>query len=106
MVFANITKKDFIGAIEDYDHSIKSGLNSSGVYYNKAVAMDCTGKFKEAIKLYNKAIQIDKKLDRAYFARGIAYLKIGNKEAAIQDVKKSLSLGYKKAQKVLEQLNN
>jgi tetratricopeptide (TPR) repeat protein len=50
------------------------------------------GRYEEALKDYNKAIEIKPTLASAYVNRGIAYSHLGQYEKAIADYEKGLEL--------------
>ena len=53
------------------------------------------GNFKKALELINKAIEFDASNSYSYKNRALVYLKTGEKELALHDLKISKSLGYK-----------
>ena len=59
----------------------------------------------KAIDDYSIAIRIDSNLAEAYYNRGIARSKSGNKQAAIQDLSKAGELGLYDAYAVIKRLN-
>ena len=56
---------------------------------------------QQAIKDYDKAIELNPQDAIAYFNRGIAYGKLGNYQQAIKDFKTAARLGNEKAQDYL-----
>ena len=73
-------------------------------YFNDALAAYQSGNFSEAIKNYNKAIEINPDYADAYYNRGNAKGALGNMQGAIEDFNKALQLNPNdfKAQKAKE----
>ena len=59
----------------------------------------------KAIDDYTIALRIDNRLAEAYYNRGIARAKSGNKQTAIQDLSKAGELGLYDAYSVIKRLN-
>jgi Flp pilus assembly protein TadD len=59
-------------------------------------------RFDEAIKNYNIVISVDNKDARAYFKKGIAFSKIGNKDSACISLEMAKTLGDTDAEKEIE----
>ena len=53
------------------------------------------GRFEESLPDYNKALEIEPTLAKAYINRGIAYSQLGQYEKAIADYEKGLELDPK-----------
>src|SRR5204863_7509406 len=53
--------------------------------FNEGVKFYQTGKYKEAVAAFNRAIKAAPKADEAYNNRGLAYFKLGENDAAIKD---------------------
>ena len=60
------------------------------------------GKYNEAIKDYDKGIELDPQDAMAYRNRGSLYFELGNHDQAIKDYKIGARLGDKKAQDILK----
>ncbi|PSO49544.1 MAG: hypothetical protein BRC33_06505 [Cyanobacteria bacterium SW_9_44_58] len=80
--------------------------------YNKGVIYQQQEKLKPAINNYTQAIAINPHYASAYENRGFAYRQKGNKNKAIENLKKAMSLyqeqgktkKYQKMQEILNQL--
>lgn len=68
-------------------------------YNNDALELYDSGKYEEAIKLYNKAIELEDKniegIETCYYNRGRAYYKQGNYLKAIGDYTKAIEISPK-----------
>ena len=58
------------------------------------ILMVVQNKPAEAMKDYNKALELKPEKADAYYLRSKCYVTLGNKKAALQDVEKAKSLGY------------
>jgi tetratricopeptide (TPR) repeat protein len=76
-------KKDYMEAVQKLD---------AVDWFKEGLALAESGKFKDAISLYNKAIDADPKYAAAYNARGWAYFKIGDYPSALKDNDRALDL--------------
>jgi tetratricopeptide (TPR) repeat protein len=61
-------------------------------YTNKGTSYSKKGKYNQAIKAYDKAIQINPSYKLAYYNRSVAYTKTGQYDRAINDCNKVLQL--------------
>lgn len=135
--FASTKLNERDSAIVDYDFIInyegknKETFKNLGITYNnKAYSFVVSGKYKEALPLVNKALDLDnkdahiwdtrgeiyynlqeykkcikdmdkaisiKELDNSYYIRGLANIKIGNKEEGCKNLTKASELGKKEA---------
>jgi tetratricopeptide (TPR) repeat protein len=66
-------------------------------YTNQGTTYSKKGKYKEAIKEYDKAIEINPGYKLAYYNRSVAYTKTGQYDRAINDCNKVLQLDPKHA---------
>ncbi|MGZ4034827.1 MAG: YcxB family protein [Bacteroidia bacterium] len=92
-------KRDFAGAIVDFDKVIKDNPSDSQTYasrgYAKAMLHDYTG----AINDCNKAVELDQKNDDAYYFRAYAKCVSGDSIGGCNDYNKAADLGNKAAKK-------
>ena len=65
---------------------------SSDVYNNRGIAKYNLGQHEEAIKDYNKVIELNPNESAAYNNRGAAKKNLGQYEDALRDCKKALEL--------------
>ena len=75
------------------------------MHYNRGNLHAGRNELSKAIDDYSIAIRIDSNLAEAYYNRGIARSKSGNKQAAIQDLSKAGELGLYDAYAVIKRLN-
>ena len=61
-------------------------------YFEQGFAKQLAEKYKEAIKNYNKVLELDKDFERAYVQRAYCKGKLEDYEGAIEDYKTGLSL--------------
>ncbi len=68
-----------------------SAMNSNNayIYYNRGNLHAGRNELSKAIDDYTIALRIDNRLAEAYYNRGIARAKSGNKQTAIQDLSKA-----------------
>ncbi|KAB2871079.1 MAG: tetratricopeptide repeat protein, partial [Bacteroidales bacterium] len=75
--------------------------NYSQAYYNRAVSNAILGNHKEALPDYDAAIIADPKNPEAYFNRGISRINLQDTKGGCEDFHKSLELGFKQAQQMI-----
>ena len=52
--------KNYLGALEKYDESLKNNLNdSSAAYFNKGMAHEYLGNIEKAVNFYKKAVSLN-----------------------------------------------
>ena len=78
-------------AIEAYSKAIELNPAYAGVYNNRGIAYNKTGKSAPAIADFNKAIELKPDFAEAYNNRGNAYSNIGEYDNAIQDYDKAVA---------------
>lgn len=70
--------------------------------FNRAVAHEIDGEYKNALADLGKAIKIDPTLDQAYFNRASVWMQMGRLELALRDVNHAIRLAPgKKAYKIM-----
>lgn len=90
----------------DFSDAIRLSNNTNAyIYYNRGNLHADRKELSKAIDDYSMAIKIDNKLAEAYYNRGIARSKTGNKALAIQDLSKAGELGLYDAYSVIKRLN-
>ena len=80
---------------------IRSDHNQA--YCNRGVAKFNLARTQEAIIDFNKAIDINPKLENAYANRGNAYLKLADTSKACADWRKAVQFGFAAMQKNIDQ---
>lgn len=104
-------KKDYKGAIEDYDRAIQLKPNYVEAYVDRGWAKGDSGDNPGAIADYTKAIELNPNYADAYNGRGDAKSNLGDNPGAIADYQKAAEL-YQKQGKTkdyrdaLEQVKN
>lgn len=113
----NLAKKEFDNynykkAIRLYKQALKSEpSNSENIYLHIGISYNMLGKYKKAIKLLNKSIEINSENSSTYYNRGYAYYKLKKFDKAKQDFKKAIDINkpvyqydIKEAHKKLEHI--
>jgi tetratricopeptide (TPR) repeat protein len=104
-------KKDYQGAIEDYDRAIQLKPNYVEAYIDRGWAKGDSGDNQGAISDYTKAIELNPSYADAYNGRGDAKSNLGDNQGAIADYQKAAELYQKQGkttdyQDALEQVKN
>ena len=82
-----------LGAIADYNASIKMDSTNADAYFNRANSKSDLGDYYGAIKDYTTSIRLKKKiLETAYFNRSLAYYELREFEKSIADLNSAISL--------------
>jgi tetratricopeptide (TPR) repeat protein len=90
-------KKDFRGALVEYNQAIKLDPNYADVYYSRGAIRYELGDKQGAIADYNQAIKINPNYAKAYYNRGLASYELGDKQGAIADYNLAIKLDPKYA---------
>lgn len=94
-------------ALSDFNKVIEKGTGYPAIaYFNKGESLRGLNRFEEAIKCYNIVIAVDNKDARAYYKKGMAFSKIGNKDSACVAYKIAKDLGDTEAEKELDSTCN
>jgi Tfp pilus assembly protein PilF len=73
------------------DHALNVIHNNYIAYYNRGLAYEHLGNYRQAIEDYDKSIEINPNFHvRAYYNRGVAYTMLGNYPQAIEDYNKAI----------------
>jgi tetratricopeptide (TPR) repeat protein len=98
-----LVAKDYNKALSDFEKVIEKGTDYPAIaYFNKAESLRELNRFEEAIKSYNVVIAVDDKDARAYFKKGMAFSKMGNKDSACISFKIAKDLGDTEAGKEID----
>ena len=98
-----LVTKDYNKALSDFEKVIEKGTDYPAIaYFNKAESLRELNRFEEAIKSYNVVIAADNKDARAYFKKGMAFSKMGNKDSACITFKIAKVLGDTEAGKEMD----
>lgn len=86
----------------DIEKAKKYGLNSSALYFNRALVYQKQRHYDKAIMDYDKSIEIDPSNPRSYYNKSIIYLKLDKVEEAKANLKIASELNYHLADSVLK----
>lgn len=95
-----MSSENRLEAIGDLDIVIQIGLSDDAnvsmvdAYSMRGSAKLILGKYEDAIKDYDKAIELEPENGRTYFERGEAYLLLKNNDKAAEDKFMAIKLGY------------
>lgn len=89
-------------AREALDKAIEIENADPESYYYKGMTFSFSKQFKEAISLYNMAIERNDQFGAAYFNRGVSKISKSDFKDGCKDIIKSKSLGVKKAEDMLK----
>jgi len=93
--FAYYKKGAFDSAIADYNKVIEISPGSADAYYGLGLVYSKKGDSEKAISEYTKAIKARTNFALAYDARAVEYVAKKNYLAALADVNKAKSLGFR-----------
>ena len=68
------------------------GEKSHKAWYNKGIALDDLGRYEEAIKAYDKAIELKPDYQKAWYNKGIALRKLYSYEEALEAFNKAIEI--------------
>jgi len=111
-LFASGTEKlltgDYAAAEKDLRAAVGADEKNAGAHNNLAFVLRKQGSvhFGEALKHYNRAIELNDKLAEAYMYRGVLYQAMGKKDLALADHARLLELGHEDLAKELEWVLN
>ena len=54
-----LIKKDYPNAIYHYEHAIRISPNDGEIYYNCGLVLDAAGKLEDAIRAFQRALELD-----------------------------------------------
>ena len=107
-LFASGTEKlltgDYAAAEKDLRAAVGADEKNAGAHNNLAFVLRKQGSvhFDEALKQYNRAIELNDKLAEAYMYRGVLYQAMGKNDLALSDHARLLELGHGDLAKELE----
>lgn len=105
-------RKDYKGAIEDFNQAIILNPNNANAYYNRGLLFRELGDALSAVLDFDRALQLNPRYANAYFHRAGARYGIGDESGTIQDLQLAAKLfqlqgdtkGYQQAQNLIRQL--
>jgi len=107
-LFAQGTEKlfelKFVAAEKDLREALEANGKNAGAHNNLAFVLRKQGPdhYKESLKHYNRAIQLDKTLAEAYMYRGVLYKAMDMPELALKDHAMLMELNETKLASELE----
>jgi tetratricopeptide (TPR) repeat protein len=99
MIYMNLKKN--AEAFNDFNQAIQLNPRFAGAYNNLANLLFDEKNYPEAIRLYSSVIALLNNYPQAWYKRGLAEYNLGNKSAALTDLRQSASMGYKPAAEAL-----
>ncbi|MBA3921147.1 MAG: tetratricopeptide repeat protein, partial [Nostocaceae cyanobacterium] len=85
-------KGDYLEAINNYNHALKTNLNLVKTYYCRGLAYLALQDKQQSIKDFTDAIKIDSNFAPAYYNRGLVYCYIEKREVAIADFTEAIKI--------------
>jgi len=85
-------RKDYAGAIEEFNFALQENPYFSLAYYQRGLAYYDSGAVIQGISDYTEAIKLDATCVEAYYARAIARLGLKNLPSALVDIDKVIAL--------------
>lgn len=95
---------DTTSAMADFGAAIATSPTFAKPYANKALVYVAQGQTKEALQVYTAAIAAIPNDGSLYYNRSIVYYQLGNKAAAIADMREAEVRGYEAAQAALREM--
>jgi len=95
--------KNYPPALEDAERAVEYDPNLAQAHFRKGRALAALDRMAEAIGSFDTAIELDPAFAWSYVRRGYARLKMGEKQRALDDMKKAASLGNGEARTFLSQ---
>lgn len=91
--------------IDDLDAALRRMPRSPYLYYNKGNMLMRMGDVEGAIRAYDAAIALNSGFGEAYFNRGYAHLKAGDKNAGVDDLSRAGQLGIVAAYNLIKRIS-
>ena len=82
--FAHANRQDFKSALKYCDLALQEEPNSALVRYDKGFVLQSLGHSKEALKEFEKALELDPKLFKTYRGIAVAHMAMGEHDKAYQ----------------------
>ncbi|WP_169156249.1 serine protease [Brasilonema bromeliae] len=94
---AKKNRKDYQGAIADYNQALRINPNNPDAYLQRGSAYYYLKKYQAAREDFNKVLQLSPKNANAYNNRGVLRYQSGDKQAALADFNSAIQLDPKLA---------
>ncbi|NJM73590.1 MAG: tetratricopeptide repeat protein, partial [Scytonema sp. RU_4_4] len=94
---AKAKRKDYQGAIADYNQALLINANNPDAYFRRSIAYYDLKKYQVALEDLNKVVQLSPKNAKAYNNRGVIRSDLGDKQAALSDINQAIQLDPKLA---------
>lgn len=92
-------------ALADLDSVLQLYPGMEYAWFNKGVIYLSMNDYTSAVQCFSEAIKINGDFGEAYYNRGYSYLRMGNKAAATDDLRKSGELGILPSYNILKRMN-
>src|SRR5678815_2350470 len=89
---ARFKKKDYAGAIEDFDQALKIRPGVADIYLNRAASLRAKGDLQAAMKDLDRALALRKDFFEAYSNRGSLKLDLGDSAGALIDLNRAIEI--------------
>jgi tetratricopeptide (TPR) repeat protein len=83
--YAQLEKKDYQGAREDYTRAIRIDSSQADYFLNRGLANEKLQRTREAYKDYSHALLLDERFEKAWLNRGNLLMRMGELQEAIED---------------------
>ncbi len=97
-------QKNYEESLKDYSKSIAIDANAYETYFNRALVYTALNRVDDAINDFSFCIQNNPGFAQAYLKRSLLYFKIRSFKKALNDAIKAKSLGIKKLEKYINQI--
>jgi Tfp pilus assembly protein PilF len=103
-----LLREDYDAAEKDLRAAVRANDKNAEAHNNLAFVLRKKGSvhFDEALKHYNRAIELNEQLAEAYMYRGVLYQAMGKKDLAVADQTRLVELGKGNLAKELEWVLN
>ncbi|WP_166482214.1 tetratricopeptide repeat protein [Scytonema sp. UIC 10036] len=106
-------RKDYKGAVEDFDRAIILNPNDANAYYHRGLLLHELGDNLNAVLNFDRALQLNPRYADAYLRRAGARYNIGDRPGTIQDLQLAAKFfqsqgntkGYQQAQNLMKRLS-
>lgn len=108
-----LQRKDYKGAIEDFERAIVLNPNNANAYYHRGRLLHELGDNLNAVLNFDRALQLNPRYADAYLRRAGARYNIGDRPGTVQDLQLAAKFfqaqgntkGYEQAQNLIKRLS-